>query len=336
MKKHLPLMLAFMLALTGCVPATTTPLPSVSQPTEETKLITITPTPTNEPNTEEPTDSTLNATLNEVEGNVEAKNIEEIDFSTAADGRTIEEEGQVRTLEDGYTRVDLSTGTLIRMAPHSYFTLLENQPKDEGLFTRIKLEIGQIWVVLNGGSLEVTTPSGEASVRGSYMMVEINPETKEVIITCLEGNCTLKNPAGTLALINGQRAKLQPPELTGGAFVLPVIQKMSERDFAAWLFFVPESKEIFPFLEKEKVLPWENWQDFVPDENEPWLDFEATLPDDPFFSGDLLPGEEGTLLDGDGTLLDGDGTLLDGDGPLGDGLPDGIGDGLGDGVTPRR
>ncbi len=349
MKKHFPLLaLLLSLSLFACQTSET---PTSSPPTESAAPVSATATESTESTlpTVAAADPALNATLQEVEGNVEAKDLVETDFSSAENGRTIQEEGQVRTLEDGYTRVDLSSGTLIRMAPSSYFTLIENQTEENSLLTRIKLEVGQIWIVLNGGSLEVETPSGQASVRGSYMMVEINPETKEAFISCLEGNCTLENPAGMLELINGQRAKLQPPELTEGDFMLPLIERMSEQDFAEWLFFAPEAENIFPILDKEGILPWPDWQEYIPEDDQSWFDLEELLPDEPLLDGDLLP-DDGILLDGDGTLLDGDllpgdGDLLPGDGDLlpGDGgllpsdggsLPELPGDGLPDG--PRK
>ena len=288
------------------------------------------------PNAIPTADSALNAILQEIEGSVEAKDVVETGFSSAENGRTIAENGQVRTLENGFTRVDLSSGTLIRMAPLSYFTLVENQPADEGLLTRIKLELGQIWIVLNGGSLEVETPSGQASVRGSYMMVEIDPETQSALVTCLEGNCSIETPAGKVELVNGQRARLQPPALTGGIYQLPLIEKMSERDFAGWLFFAPEAKNIFPLLEKEQILPWDDWQSYLPEDDATWLDLLDGLPDEPLLDGNLLPDDGSLLPDGDGTLLDGDGSLLDRDGTLprddGSNLPGGGINLPGDGV----
>ncbi|MBT3337152.1 MAG: hypothetical protein HN855_06210 [Anaerolineae bacterium] len=296
-------------------PTSTTPAREISVTATVTVTPTLLPTP----------DPALNATLQEVEGSVEAKDIVEATFSIAEDGRVVQEEGQVRTLEDGYTRVDLSTGTLIRMAPLSYFTLVSNEPVDDSLFTRIKLELGQIWVVLNGGVVEVETPSGQAAVRGSYMMIEIDPVTQEALITCLEGSCELSNPAGVLQLTNGQRAKLQPPELTEGNFILPPIEEMRERDFAEWLFFAPEAQDIFPHLHKEGILPWEDWEGILPDEDGDFPNLDELFPELP-----LPPPDDGGLLDGDG-ILDGDG-LLDGDGILdGDGLLDGDGPLGGDG-----
>ena len=263
-------------------------------------------------------DIQLNAELQELEGSVEAKTDSNVEFSIAQNGTLLSELGEVRTLEDGYARVNLSSGSLVRMAPLSHFTLVSNEPKDESLLTQLKLEAGQLWVVLNGGSVEIETPSGVAAVRGSYMMVEVDPETREAFISCLEGQCSLENAAGIIQLVNGQRARLKLPE-AGVDFELPEIEKMDERDFAKWLSLVPEAQEIFPLLEKEGVLPWKNWKDFVPDMNgfnpslekllseenrpinrdcPPGMDcpLDGTPP-----AGDCPPGMDCPVLDGDVT-----------------------------------
>ncbi|MCF6277640.1 MAG: FecR family protein [Anaerolineales bacterium] len=188
----------------------------------------------------------LNAVLSEVGGVVEAKQPTGVEFIIAHDGTTIKEEGQVRTLENSSARLDLSTGTLIRMAPLSYFTLLANQAVDDGLLTRIRLEFRQLWVILSGGAVEIETPNGLAAVRGSYMMVEIDPKTQSTLVSCLEGTCALSGPAGTLRLGTGQRAELLPPALTDGEYRLPVIQPLTEEDIRAWLAFNPEAERILP------------------------------------------------------------------------------------------
>jgi hypothetical protein len=74
--------------------------------------------------------------------------------------------------DDGRVRLDLSSGTIIRVAPSSLFTLTSNNEGDGGLLTKIKMEVGKIFIILNGGRADVETPSGVASVRGSYMKVK--------------------------------------------------------------------------------------------------------------------------------------------------------------------
>lgn len=353
----LPLSFMLILNLFACQTPPSTPANTANPaiPTAPQSPLSPTATTLALPEASSTPELALKAILQEVKGSVEAKDLNDAAFSNAENGRTIQEEGQVRTYEDGYTRIDLSTGTLIRMAPQSYFTLLENTPKEESLFTRIKLEVGQIWVILNGGSLEVETPSGQASVRGSYMMIEINPETQDVIITCLEGQCSLENPAGIVDLRNGQRAKLDLPDKDED-FHIPTVSAMSERDFAEWLFFAPESEEIFPELKEEGIVPWDEWENYIPQTDADFFDLLEQLPGDPFRDGDLLPEDDnllprnedghlpgdgerlpddGDLLPSDGDLSPGNGELLPGDGDLLPGGDDGILPGDGD-LLPHR
>ncbi len=101
-------------------------------------------------------------------------------------------------------RIDLSSGTILRLAPASLFTLVSNEEVEGGLATKLKLELGRIYIILSGGSVDVETPSGVASVLGSYMMVEIDPFTQDVTITCLEGDCS----AGGIDFSDGQKVTL--------------------------------------------------------------------------------------------------------------------------------
>ena len=118
----LPLFLILFL-LAGCQSSPST----TASPTTAPQTEALNPTP--ESSEVEPTplplpDLALSATLQEVEGSVETAAVIGTTFAPAQNGTLLEENGQVRTLEDGYTRIDLSTGTLIRMAPLSEFTLI--------------------------------------------------------------------------------------------------------------------------------------------------------------------------------------------------------------------
>ncbi|MBM3150703.1 MAG: FecR domain-containing protein [Chloroflexi bacterium] len=148
------------------------------------------------------------ASLSELAGLVEIKNPGQAAFVAASDGMVLQIQGQVRTGEDGRARLDLSTGTIIRVAPQTLFTLESNDESGGSLFTRLVMEAGRIWVSLHGGSLEVETPSGLASVRGSYLSVWVDPLTNDVWVTCLEGWCQAENPAAALDMIAGEGAIL--------------------------------------------------------------------------------------------------------------------------------
>ena len=155
-----------------------------------------------------PTSSSLTASLNELQGTVKIKQPDQSNYTIAASGMTLQVAGGVRTAEDGRVRLDLSSGSLIRLAPLTTFILTSNTLADGNLFTHIKMEAGRIWVILNGGSLDVETPSGLATVRGSLLSVWIDPDTNDVWVSCVEGWCQAENPSGVLDLIAGQGAIL--------------------------------------------------------------------------------------------------------------------------------
>ena len=155
----------------------------------------------------QPSASPLTGTLSELSGRVESKQAEETAFQLVEAGDVLQVNDQVQTGDDGRVRIDLSSGTILRVAPASLFTLTSNEEVEGGLATKLKLELGRLYIILSGGSVDVETPSGVASVLGSYMMVEIDPVTQDVTITCLEGDCS----AGGIDFC----ARLPPQALVG-------------------------------------------------------------------------------------------------------------------------
>lgn len=188
--------------------------------------------------------SPLNANVSEVLGAVEMKQPVEQDFSPAQTGAILEIDGQVQTGDNGKARLDLSTGTIVRVSPSSLFTLVSNTEADSGLATNLKLELGRVFIILSGGSMEVETPSGVASVRGSYMMVEVDPNNFNVLITCLEGNCSASNQAGTVNFTAGEKTVLFAFDEATGQFLPPTVEPMNEEDYKKWLDENPEAAEI--------------------------------------------------------------------------------------------
>ena len=190
------------------------------------------------------TSSPLSAGLTELSGTVNLKDSPEADFIQAAAGMSLLINGQVKTGDDGRVRLDLSSGTIIRLVPSTLFTLESNEPAADGLATKLKLEIGRIFIILNGGSLDVETPSGVASVLGSYMMVEVDPITKDAYVTCLEGDCSASNPAGTIKFTDGQKTILFHAD-SDGKYQAPELLNMTEEDFQTWLDENSEAREIY-------------------------------------------------------------------------------------------
>lgn len=195
--------------------------------------------------TDETPASPLSASLSELSGAVDIKQSGEEIFAPATTDSTLQVDGQVQTGDDGRVRLDLSSGTIIRVAPSSLFTLISNEEVEGGLATKIQLEIGKIFVILSGGSADVETPSGVASVRGSYMKVEVDPETMDIYVTCLEGNCSASNPAGTVNFTNGQKVVLFHRDPETGNWTAPTVEPMIPEEFQEWLDNNPEAKELY-------------------------------------------------------------------------------------------
>jgi len=191
------------------------------------------------------TPSPLSAALSEVSGKVEAKQAGQQGFTSVIAGTVLEVNGQIQTGDDGRVRLDLNSGTIIRVAPSSSFTLTANDKVDGGLATQIKLTLGSIFIILNGGTASVDTPTGVATVRGSYMHVEVDPTTLNVYVTCLEGDCSASNPSGKINFTQGQKTILFQKDPVTGNWTIPNVEPMTPEDFQKWLDANPEVKELF-------------------------------------------------------------------------------------------
>ncbi len=187
----------------------------------------------------------LTADLSEVEGKVNFKNPGETDFSPVTNGLKINVEGQITTGEDGRVRLDLSTGTIIRLASNTLFTLVSNEPEEGGLLTRIKIEAGRLWVALKGGSVDVDTPNGLASVRGSNLMIWVDPVTQNVYASCFEGSCSAGNSSGSTDFYTGSGVVLYHVE-TGSNPPPPGFYQLTLQDFQEWAQNNPEVQSILP------------------------------------------------------------------------------------------
>jgi hypothetical protein len=187
----------------------------------------------------------LSAILSEVQGAVEMKNPDQAGFSAAANGGILQVQGQVRTGADGHIRLDLSSGTLVRVAPDSLFTLESNVASGDSLLTRLKMEAGRIWIILRGGQLDVETPSGTASVRGSYLSVWVDPESNDVYLTCLEGSCQAQNDGGSMDFTTGEFCSLYYSDPAGSVPPPPpVVEPLTQDEIDLFLANNPEAQEV--------------------------------------------------------------------------------------------
>ncbi len=144
-------------------------------------------------------DSSRAAIVSEIVNNVEAKASDTEAFAQASNGTVINAGGQVQTGDASKARLDFSEGSIVRLAANSTFAVQQVETANGGLLARLKLEAGKIWVSLTGGAVEVETPVGVASVRGSFAVISYDPGDPNdpsddvLILDCLEGKCGFQN-----------------------------------------------------------------------------------------------------------------------------------------------
>lgn len=239
------------------------------------------------------------AVVSEFENEVMVRAEADGEFISAEVGFIIREGGALQTGANGRARLDLMPeGTIVRVAPNSAFTLpqvveIEGEPK-----TTLNLFFGKIFVLLNGGSLDVQTTSGVASVRGSLLSVSINPETGRLQATCLEGHCTLENEVGEeVELVEGESAFVDEDG------TVTELDGIDQDEIQEWLDEAPELGEFLEELPDPETYPqFEEFEEYAFD---PFTYFEEQTTDDGsgffFFDEDILPGPNDF---GDGGFMD--------------------------------
>ncbi|MEK7785943.1 MAG: FecR family protein, partial [Chloroflexota bacterium] len=139
------------------------------------------------------------AKLSELKNVVESRQSSEAEWQAAVDGAQVAAGGGVKTGDDSRARLDISDGTILRLAPQTEFELKTFSPEATDPVTQFTLVAGKMWVAvttaLGGGSFGVETPVGVATVRGSFMSIEYFPINGQMIASCLEGLCRLASSA---------------------------------------------------------------------------------------------------------------------------------------------
>src|SRR5574341_811356 len=182
------------------------------------------------------------AILSELSNQVKARqDAQQVDWQTATDGQQIGVGGGAQTGDESRVRIDTSEGTIIRVAPNSEFELTVFSPQVTNPVTRLKLAVGKLWALVEGlaepGAFEIETPTGSATVRGSFMSVEQTSAGGRMLITCLEGKCRLSNPAGgSVDLAAGEQSEIP----AAGQAPLPA-RPMDRAQLVDWLANFPEA-----------------------------------------------------------------------------------------------
>jgi hypothetical protein len=180
--------------------------------------------------------------LKEIDGSVQVRQSGQSSFVTGVLDYELMPMGLVKTLDNSNARLEMPDLSILRLGSNSLLTYEGSKSVGTDTTTQFKLDHGAMWVILKSGTLEIDTPSGVAAVQGSFMGVSVAPTTNTVVITCLEGDCSVTNDTGAATLMAGQNATLTDSQ--------PVIGNMAEQEITAWLLNNPEATAVIPALTK--------------------------------------------------------------------------------------
>ncbi|MGQ0604241.1 MAG: FecR domain-containing protein [Anaerolineales bacterium] len=140
------------------------------------------------------------ATLSDLAGNVSGRATRADPLAPINLGFQLNTGGQVQTGDESRARLDFTDQSILRLASNSAYTLDEVDTQADGsVVARLQLTFGKLWVSVTGGAVEVETPVGVASVRGSFAVFQYAPGDPDdptddlLLIDCLEGSCTAQN-----------------------------------------------------------------------------------------------------------------------------------------------
>ena len=195
--------------------------------------------------------SVRQAVISKIEKTVSARKSASEEFAPASEGMSIATGGGLETGSDGRARMDLvPEGTVIRVGPNSSFTLPELVAVDGKPKTTIELLFGNLYVLLKGGSLDVKTSGGVATVRGSVLGVRFDKKLKRLKAACLEGHCALQNEEGKeVELTEGQESFIDSGEPPSDP------QQIDRGEIQDWLDQVPEMPDFFQELPNPDNFP---------------------------------------------------------------------------------
>lgn len=188
---------------------------------------------------------TRSANISEIQNTVEARESDSAEWQAAGTGEQIPAGGGVRTGDASRARLDIAPDTtVLRIAPNTEFKLVTLPPEPADPVTRFVLAAGKLFAQvtkqLGGGSFEVETPSGVATVRGSLMSAAYQTGSGQMVATCLEGQCRLSQPEGAFTdMIEGQASEIAGPGIAPSPARLMTVAELTD-----WATEFPETKPI--------------------------------------------------------------------------------------------
>lgn len=173
-----------------------------------------------------------NAVIESASGTVEWRASANADWVAVQEGQVLSQGAEIRTGVDSRATLRLTEGSKIYVGGSSEVAFNLLNPYLDSQLTVLDLAVGQLWVLLNGGSLDVETPLGTATARTAYLSLDYRPQGQYLDVTCLQGVCgfgTVLIPSGYKLVDAQDNTSTEPMELA---------------DFGVWGVNVPEATAI--------------------------------------------------------------------------------------------
>jgi hypothetical protein len=153
------------------------------------------------------------------------------EFVTAVVGQDLLPGDGIKTYPHSEARVDIEVGDFTRITrttPNTLWRLGEFAVEGR---TVIELDQGKVFLFdddpgTEGWPVDVVTPTGRASPRGTWMSVEYDPDTGVTEVQCFRGSCQLQNPIGSTVLGAEQKSAVSLTTAPSMPEVLEVADKL--------------------------------------------------------------------------------------------------------------
>lgn len=173
-----------------------------------------------------------NAIVESVRGTVEWRASANAEWAAAQQGQVLSQGAEVRTGSESRATLRLTEGSKIYVGAGTEVVFNQLNPYLDSQLTELDLGRGQLWVLLNGGALDVKTPIGTATARTAYLSLDYQPQGQNLDITCLQGVCGF----GTVLIPSGEKLA----DAQSNTATVP----MSLADFGVWGQTVPEATQL--------------------------------------------------------------------------------------------
>jgi hypothetical protein len=132
-------------------------------------------------------------------------------FMAAQAGQELTPGDRLMTFQNSQARVDITVREFLRVVRTTSNTLWRLGQFDLDQDTIIELDHGKLFILDEGVQsedrpLEIVTPAGTASPRGTWMSVEYDKKTGETKVNCFRGSCALENEFGKQVMTDEQKS----------------------------------------------------------------------------------------------------------------------------------